>query len=118
MEAMDKLFKWYISGAVSSDKDFRNKFTEAERKLKAEGYRVLNPVKGEKEGKIWSYYMKKDLKKLLKCNGIILLPDWQESEGAKLELSVASQLGYRIRSFDGKTVQETEAVVVYSVRKE
>ena len=41
--------------------------------------------------------MKKDLRKLLKCNGIILLPDWKTSEGAMLEYLVADRLGYKVK---------------------
>lgn len=80
MFGLMKKDKWYISGAVSSDANFREKFYKAEKELKAKGYSVLNPVKGEKDGKEWSYYIKKDIKKLLKCHGIILLYDWKKAK--------------------------------------
>lgn len=92
--------KWYISGAVSSDPNFREKFAKAEAELKSRGYKVINPVKGEKDGKPWQYYMKKDIKKLLKCNGIFLLPDWKTSEGACLEYMIAKSLDFYISRLD------------------
>lgn len=92
--------KWYLSGAVSNDPDFRDKFAYAEYQLKKRGFKVLNPVKHEKDGKKWSYYLRKDIRKLTRCDGIILMDDWFESEGAQLEKTVAEGLGMRILRFN------------------
>lgn len=89
--------KWYLSGKITGDENYRQKFNRAEKLLKSKGYKVLNPVKGEKNGKEWSYYMKKDIKKLLKCDGIILLEGFETSKGAMLEKKTAEGLGYKIR---------------------
>ena len=86
----------YISGAVSSDKNYREKFDKAEKYLISKGYEVVNPVKGESEGKSWDYYMKKDIKKLLECDSIYLLNDYIKSRGALLELKIALELGYTL----------------------
>jgi hypothetical protein len=94
--AKPKRGKWYLSGAVSNDPDFRLKFNYAEYQLKQKGFKVLNPVKGEKDGKAWDYYMRKDIRKLTKCDGIILMDDWFESKGARLEKKVAEELGMKI----------------------
>lgn len=91
--------KYYLSGAVSNDPDFRLKFNYAEHQLKLMGFKVLNPVKGEKDGKGgkgWDYYLRKDIRKLTKCDGIILMDDWFESKGAQLEKKVAEGLGMKI----------------------
>ena len=88
--------KIYISGAVTSDPDFRCKFERAEELLREKGYIPVNPVKTEVEGKEWEYYLKKDLKKLLKCDGIYILSDWHNSKGARLEIQVALDLGYEV----------------------
>ena len=85
---------WYISGPVTNDPDYKKHFNDAEKFLKSRGFNVINPIKGEKEGKSWEYYLKRDIKKLLKCTGIIALPGYEESEGAKLELYIAGRLGY------------------------
>ena len=88
--------KIYISGAVTSDPDFRCKFERAEELLREKGYIPVNPVKGEEDGKEWKYYLKKDLKKLLDCNGIYILSDWHKSRGAQLEIHVAIELGLEV----------------------
>lgn len=86
----------YISGAVTSDPDFRKKFDKAEKLLYTKGYIPVNPVKGETEGEEWEYYLRKDLKKLLDCNGIYILSDWNKSRGAQLEIHVALELGLEV----------------------
>ena len=83
----------YISGAVTKDPDFRSKFSKAESYLKSKGFNVINPVKDEAEGKEWSYYLRKDLRKLLDCDCVYALSDWTKSKGALLELNVALSLG-------------------------
>ncbi len=95
--------RWYISGAVSSDPFYRGKFAYAEFQLKKCGLRVLNPVKHEKDGKEWDYYLRKDIRKLTKCQGIILLDDWKSSEGARLELTIALGLGFDVMKFNHMT---------------
>ena len=92
--------KYYLSGAVSGDSDFRKKFNEAEKFLVEHNHKVVNPVKGEVDGKEWSYYLKKDIKKLLGCDAIILLNDWEKSKGARLEKHIAEELGYEVYEFD------------------
>lgn len=100
--------RWYLSGKITGDENYRLKFENAEKFLKRKGYRkILNPVRGEKDGKEWSYYMKRDIKKLLKCDGIMLLEDFQKSKGAKLEKIIAENLGYKVRMLldNGNIVQ-------------
>lgn len=92
--------KWYLSGSVTNDPDFRDKFAYAEFQLKSRGLKVINPVKHEKDGKEWSYYLRKDLRKLTKCHGIILIDGWENSKGALLELKVAQELELDIMEFD------------------
>ena len=86
----------YISGAVSSDKNFREKFDQAEKFLQSKGFIVVNPVKDEVDGKEWTYYMKKDIIKLIGCNCVYALSDCSKSKGARIELRLASDLGMEI----------------------
>jgi hypothetical protein len=91
---------WYLSGAISGDENYKRKFSEAAQLLKALGFRVYNPVKqNEKGDKDWTYYMKKDIKALLKCGGLMRLPDWKESRGARLEYTIANELGLCIMDY-------------------
>lgn len=92
--------KFYISGAVTGDPLYRTKFREAERRLRRGGVRALNPVRHEKDGKEWDYYLRRDLRKLTRCAAIVLLPDWHRSRGARLEKQVAESLGLFVIAYE------------------
>lgn len=92
--------KMYISGSVSGDPCYRQKFKEAERLLRKHGISCVNPVKGEKDGKAWDWYLRRDLRKLTKCTSIVLLSDWHMSKGAQLEKHVAESLGLYVVAYE------------------
>lgn len=86
----------YISGQVSGNPKYREQFAAKERMLKFLNWKVVNPVKHEKDGKEWSYYLKKDIRKLLKCDTIYMMKGWSKSKGARLERIVADSLGMKV----------------------
>lgn len=85
--------KVYISGRITGDPHYREKFARAERVLRRRGYEPVNPTKGEPDGKEWTWYMRRDIKKLCDCDRICMLNDWPESKGATVENSIARELG-------------------------
>lgn len=101
--------KVYIAGPMSGMKDFNfPAFFEAERQLEALGYEVINPAHNdgatvqealqsagtpESPNKLWSYYMKRDLPHVMDVDMLCVLPGWQNSKGASLEVAVAKALG-------------------------
>lgn len=87
---------WYLSGQVTGNGSFRECFDFFEVYYTKLGFNVVNPVKDEPDGKPYGYYMRRDLVKLSGCTGIIMLPNWKKSKGAKFELSVARFLGLEI----------------------
>ena len=89
---------WYISGEVSNDPDFRKKFNQTEKELSSKGLVILNPVRYERNGKEWTWYLKRDVRKLSYCDGIILLYGWANSRGAMVEYSLAIKLKLKIIS--------------------
>ncbi|UTN73780.1 DUF4406 domain-containing protein [Pseudomonas aeruginosa] len=65
-------------------------------RLRSLGYQVENPAEhGEIPGFEWADYLRLDLQKLLTCQAIALLPGWMDSKGARLEFTVATNLGMR-----------------------
>lgn len=66
-------------------------------KLRAAGFDVVNPAEhGEEPGKAWADYLRKDIRLLMDCDAIALLPGWEKSKGAKLEVHIATELGMRV----------------------
>ena len=88
--------KVYISGKITGDADYIQKFKTAQNILESAGYEVFNPAEQEDTGKSWTWYMRKDIAGLMECDAIFLLKDWKESKGARLEAYIASQLKIKI----------------------
>jgi hypothetical protein len=83
-------------------------FNAAEIVWKNMGWEVTNPATlddGETD-KEWSYYMKRDLPELLKCDAIALLKGWGSSKGANLELMVAQACGLQVYCAESMLVFE------------
>jgi len=73
-------------------------FQDAAARLRHWGYNVKSPTElddGNRD-RSWEYYMKESLRMLLDCNTIAMLPGWEKSRGAKLELQLARELGYLV----------------------
>lgn len=88
----------YISGPMTGLPELNfPAFHEAAARLRAAGRTVINPAEiCTAVGLPWSDYMRKDLAELVKCDVIYLLPGWQWSRGARLELYVAEELGMAV----------------------
>lgn len=90
---------WYLSGPMSGIED--SNYPEFERVmtlLRERGMTIVSPhedvpVSPEHS---WADYLKRDLLKLVSCDGIILMHGWSKSRGARLELGVALELSMRV----------------------
>ena len=92
--------KVYLSGPITGVNDFEKNFAIAEKYFSGRGHAVENPVKTgavlkELSGKepTWAEYMREDIKTLVDCDAIAMLPGWGDSRGARLERQVADALG-------------------------
>ena len=71
------------------------------------GYDVFNPAENTDDGEIQSraYYMRLDIPALLGSQAVVLLPEWEQSRGANLEVWIALDLDlpvYRAEIPDGR----------------
>lgn len=92
----------YLSGRISGlPLDFaRESFSEAAKRIR-ERYpdaQVWNPMTFNhfEEGKPWQSYMQMCLAILERCDTIVLLPDWRESNGAQCEYYYARGMNLQI----------------------
>lgn len=105
--------KIYISGPMRGIKDFNfPAFDAAERKWRAEGHiafspaqtdRALGYVSGSFECDLnqLKHLMLSDIACLYHADAIALLPGWERSKGATVELALAQFLGLKV--FDAMT---------------
>ena len=79
----------YIAGPMRGYKNLNLKaFFDAEKKLKKDGWVVINPAKNP-PGMSLDAYVAIDIASIMACDAIFMLKGWKESTGAMAELSVA-----------------------------
>ncbi|MCI9887023.1 DUF1937 family protein [Micrococcales bacterium 31B] len=81
-----------ISGPMSGLPEFnRPAFHRAAAAVEARGCRALNPAR-QPAGLEWEEYMRRSLTDVCASDVVVLLPGWEGSPGARLEVEVAQRL--------------------------
>jgi hypothetical protein len=104
--------KIYISGPITANPNgYKEAFATAAGIIREAGDEPVNPVDvqpgclGEcvreaeaynEGGHTWACYMKYDLRLLLECDAVYVLPGWEVSDGARLEINVANNCGLQV----------------------
>lgn len=85
----------YLAGPMTGFEDFNfPAFNAMAAELRARGYVVENPAEhGVVEDAEWADYMAYDLTRLGLCGQVAVLPGWENSKGARLEVHIARELG-------------------------
>lgn len=104
-KASDKRkMKVYISGPMTGLPDLNRKaFNKAEEWCRKKGLSPFNPAWLNFEDDTAFAYdeiLQMDLKALSLCDAILLLPGYEKSNGAMVELDMALSLGLRVLNYD------------------
>ena len=88
----------YIAGKITGlpKGQVKDKFNLIARQLTGMGYHVVRPAAVTDDSQPWDDLVRGEIKKMLECDEIHLLPDWQESRGAQLERDIALRLGMQV----------------------
>lgn len=89
----------FLCGKITGDHGYKLKFGYAANALERAGFAVMNPAILPPEGFEHGQYMKVTLAMLSVCDALFYLSDWDESTGARIEISEATRTGKRIFSF-------------------
>ena len=84
--------KVYISGRISGDPAYKEKFMKAETTLKGWGDTVINPAWLPK-GLTPASYMRISIAAVEAADVLLLLPGWEQSKGAMIEKLYAEYIG-------------------------
>lgn len=90
--------KLYLAGPMTGypELNFPQFHAETSR-LRALGFEIVNPAEINADPTAgWLDCMRADIKQLVDCDGVALLPHWNESRGASIEHNLARDLGLRI----------------------
>lgn len=83
--------RYYLAGPMTGYPEWNvPAFKSAKITLEAKGFEIQLPVDidEQKEGWEWGDYLAEDIRLITtKCQGMVLLPEWTRSRGAKLEIA-------------------------------
>lgn len=72
-------------------------FHAAARELRAQGHTVVSPAELDHgDEKCWADYLRRDIKAMMDCDTIAVLPGADKSRGATFERMIASKLGFSV----------------------
>lgn len=110
----------YVSGKIGdlNMSEVAIKFAIGVAHLETLGHSPVNPLGCHDKDDVpcpnpteWKHYMLNDIAELFDCDGILMLHDWQESPGAKVEHAIAQAMGKQILYMATHTVQPNELTV-------
>lgn len=93
----------YLSGPMTGIKDLNKPlFHRMARKLRSNGYVVINPPELDYRDpqRTWENCLRRDLKFLVTCDSVAILPRWKRSRGANLEIYVAKALSMPVHTVE------------------
>ena len=123
---MDKSLVWYLTGPISGiPRGNIPLFESATAVLRASGYKIISPIEADGPeihqdymiGKVhdhrWGEFLARDVKIIADdVDGLILLPGWQGSRGARLEVftGILCQKAFGLYDSSIEAVLETDII--------
>ena len=94
--------RYYLSGAIAKQPDFKEYFKRHEEELRYLGLGdIFNPADLDwLDDASWEVCMRYDIEKLMGCDMLILLPNWRKSKGARIEVNLCKKIGIPVVPFD------------------
>ena len=89
--------KIYIAGKITDDPNYKRKFKRAEKALAEKGCDVMNPAwLVAYPGFSYKDYMAVSTEMQMRCDAVLFLEDWKDSNGAREEYERAIRLGQEL----------------------
>lgn len=88
--------KCYISGAITDDPNYMEKFAKAQEYLETQGYEVINPAlinSNLPKSTTWKEYMDISMRLIEMCDTAFFMRGWEKSCGANREYGWAIAKG-------------------------
>lgn len=91
--------KCYIAGKIGDLplEVYTKNFNEAKDQVKELGFEPVSPTDlPHNHDKKWLSYMREDMKAMLDCDAVFAQRNWNDSPGARIEVSTAKSLGLQV----------------------
>jgi len=76
-------------------------FNAAAQQLRALGHHIENPAENPPPAcGTWQGWMRLALRQISEVDGVVMLPGWSKSRGARIEINLARDLGLRVWTLD------------------
>lgn len=100
----------YVAGPMTGLPEFNfPAFHAAAAALRARGFEVENPAENPAPPcGSWLAYMRMAVVQVAKVDGLILLPGWEQSRGARVEFALATGLGLEVHRLDAVLAKYAE----------
>ena len=90
---LERVRKLYLAGPMSGIQECNYPaFARNARFLREAGYEVVNPADSQLHAAHYVDFLREDLRNMLDCEGVAVLPEWEFSAGARNEVMVAGLL--------------------------
>lgn len=91
----------YISGPMKGlPNDNREAFWKAEEKIKEISNQLIFNPASLPDGWTREQYLRKDIEGLCQCSIMVLLPGFENSDGCKLEIEIARNIGITMYTYE------------------
>lgn len=102
----------YLSGPMSGLPELNfPAFHAMAARLRAAGHEVVNPAELNPDPAAdWNQCMRRDIAALCTCTTLALMPGWETSQGAQLELHIAHRIGLGIVMAEALTTSNESAL--------
>lgn len=123
--------RWYLAGPMSGIPQFNfPMFQAAAKELREHGYDIVSPAElddpetyanamaspdgdAAKQGRSWGDFLARDVKIVAdQVQGVIVLPGWQTSRGARLEVFVAQLCKHQLCVYIARPFARMQGVPV------
>lgn len=98
---------FYLAGPMSGHPEHNfPEFRRYTKRLREIGYKILSPAEMTEMddqpagSRPWEWYLRQDMFMMLQCKGIILMPGWKTSRGARAECDLADTLAMEVFTID------------------
>ena len=88
--------KVYLAGSITGTDDYHERFARYAMALRKEGHSVYNPAAANQEGRTRAAIMGHLLPILCEQEAIAMIPNWEQSRGACIEILLARYIGLEV----------------------